>query len=150
MLFNYIFNFLDDKKESLIVKSLKNNLNTEDFDMALEKHDKYYKLTTNTSSFHSNKLKVHVYISIINKFRNLMKKKTKKRSIWLKTQKPWLFSLLRRANPLLIPKTLHRKLLLVTNQGRILNLLPKALHKKLLLYLNQGRILNLLSEVLNK
>ena len=39
MLFNYIFNFLDDKKESLIVKILKNNLNTEDFDMALERHD---------------------------------------------------------------------------------------------------------------
>ena len=56
MLPNYIFNFLDDKKESLIVKILKNNLNNENFDMALERHDKYYKFTTNIFSFHSNNM----------------------------------------------------------------------------------------------
>ena len=98
--------------------------------MALERHDEYYKLTTNTFSFHSNKLKVHVYISIINKFRNLMKKKTKKRSIWLKTQKPWLFSLLRRANPLLIPKALHRKVPQDLSQGRIPTFLPKVQNRE--------------------
>ena len=64
--------FSDDKKESLILKILKNNLNT---DKTFDRNDEKYKFTTNIISFNSSKLKICIYILFINKFRNYMKKK---------------------------------------------------------------------------